>query len=551
MKKQLCLFAALCIFIGGAFANETDNNGNGLTKLTAFIGEVYPPMNENGTIVGNKIKELSGFDVEQEYLVGDLKTKAGVMLASGDYPDFINARNEHYRFRAAGAFIPLEDLIEEHAPNLRKLIGDHWPLMFNKDGHIDTIPDLIPQGSTAPNRAGKGWWLQKAVLEDAGWPVVKTFEQFWTIIENYKAKYPEINGGATIGFQPLTHDWYKWYLLEGHTWLSGRADAMANIDKDANGDWVATPFYFTPEAKKYWKMLNEAYLKGLVNKEGFVATLDQYKETLATGRVLGIYDESWIIQEAQDYLKANDPDRVYVAMPVTFDGGKDQYHLPKALAAGMGTSISVNCKDPVAAIKWLDFLAREDIQKLTYWGVEGTDYLVNDEGRFYRNDTMHANFSDRNNDYYYPTWGGHYYSEHWPTADGTFTDGNSTRFGEQPEVFYDGLKEIDKEILDAYNIKNFTAFFTPPSDPDAVARVEYRPVYAYVPEVGTDAQIYEERWNEERAVLNVQLILAPEGEFETLWEEYKAANAKLDSKPYMDFITESIKAKVSKANAGN
>lgn len=547
MKKQFGLFMIICIIISGFTSCNKKTPPKEKIKLTAFIGEVYPAMNEEGTIVGDMITEMSGYEVEQEYLVGDLLTRAGVMLASGDYPDFINARNEHYRFRAAGAFIPLEDLILDHAPNLKKLIGDHWPLLFNKDGHIDTIPDFLPQGVRAPNRAEKGWWIQKAVLEDAGWPVVKTFEQFWDIIENYKAKHPTINKGPTIGFQPLTHDWFKWYLLEAFTELSGRADTMANVDRDEKGDWVTSPLYFTPEAKEYWKMMNTAYLKGLVNKEGFVSTLDQYKEMLTSGRVLGIYDEAWVFQEAQDYLKANDPERVFVAMPVTFDGGKDQYHKPPALTTSMGTSISVNCEDPVAAIKWLDFLAREEIQKLGYWGVEGRDYEVDDEGRFFRTPEQHELFSDRNNDYYYPQWGGLYYVEHWPSAVGTFSDGNSTNSGEQPEVFYDSLKEVDKEILDAYNVKNFTQFFTSPNNPDALQRVEYRPLYAFTPEAGSAPHLFQERWNEERAVYNVNLVLAPKGEFETLWKEYTDAYKKYNSQPYFDYLNESIKDKVSKS----
>lgn len=45
-----------------------------------------------------------------EFLVGDLRQKLGVMVAGGDYPDLITADT---KLVAAGAVIPLEDLIEQ------------------------------------------------------------------------------------------------------------------------------------------------------------------------------------------------------------------------------------------------------------------------------------------------------------------------------------------------------------------------------------------------------------------------------------------------------
>ena len=56
-------------------------------------------------------------------MVGDIEQKLGVMIAGGDYPDMITA---NAKFTAANAVIPLEDLIEEHAPNLKKHYGNVW-----------------------------------------------------------------------------------------------------------------------------------------------------------------------------------------------------------------------------------------------------------------------------------------------------------------------------------------------------------------------------------------------------------------------------------------
>ena len=47
---------------------------------------------------------------------------------------------------------------------------------------------------------------------------------------------------------------------------------------------------------------------------------------------------------------------------------------------GWGTGISIDCKDPVRAIKFLDFLASDEGQILNNWGIEGKHYYYDDEG---------------------------------------------------------------------------------------------------------------------------------------------------------------------------
>ncbi len=42
------------------------------------------------TRIGQILQEQTGVDLKIEYLVGDLDTKAGVMMAGGEYPDVIS-----------------------------------------------------------------------------------------------------------------------------------------------------------------------------------------------------------------------------------------------------------------------------------------------------------------------------------------------------------------------------------------------------------------------------------------------------------------------------
>ena len=45
------------------------------------------------------------------------------------------------------------------------------------------------------------FFVQKAVLEEAGYPQIHTVDEYFQIIEDYMAKHPEIDGVKTTGFE--------------------------------------------------------------------------------------------------------------------------------------------------------------------------------------------------------------------------------------------------------------------------------------------------------------------------------------------------------------
>lgn len=542
MKRQLIILLTLvCMGMTMFASNNSEKSGKDeLTTLSIFIGESMPDYPTAGTIVGDKVSELASVDYEFEFLVGELQTRTGIMLASGDYPDIINARGEQDRFLDAGALLPLNSLIEEYAPNLRKMIGDqYWEALKEEDGKIYIIPDLIPYGDTNYTDADKGWWIQKAVLKEAGWPEVRTFEQYWKLIEEYKANHPEINGETTIGFEPLTYDWYRDYLYTAGPLLAGMYSDNPIINK-VNGKWRVSPLDGTEHEYKYFKFMNEQYNKGLIDPEGFVADKDQYIAKIASGRVLGIFDEYWIMNEAQEILKDDNPDRIFVALPLTWDGGADQYHYAKALATGLGTSITTSCKDPVAAIKFLDTLATDEIQKLATWGVEGDHYSLDADGKFTKN-AEQVKQMDENGDWFYPVWGGKYFYEFLPSMDGTFDDGNATRYGMQPSVFKAGLRETQQEVLDAYSVDSFYQMFTPASN----ERAMYSPLWSISAVTGTKEDLVSTKIYDLRTKYCALAITAEPGKFQDVWDEWMSQLTEEELKIQTNFYQQAINKRLA------
>ncbi len=541
MKKILVVLVALSVVTGTTlFANGKKEAKNEKTTLSIFIGEAMPDYPENGTIVGNRVSEIANVDFDFEFLVGELPTKTGIMLASGDYPDILNARGEQSKFYDAGVTIPLNDLINEHAPNLKKLIGDvYWEALKDKNGEIHIIPDLIPYGDTKYTDVDKGWWIQKAVLKEAGWPVVRKFEDYWKLIEDYKAKYPTINGEPTISFDPLTYDWYRDYLYTASPLLDGKYSDNPIIDK-VDGKWRVFPLDGNKGEYRYFKFMNEQFNKGLIDPEGFVADLDQYRAKIASGRVLGIYDEYWIMNASQEILKKEQPERIFVGLPLTWDGKKEQYNYAKGLAVGLGTSITTSCKDPVAAIKFLDTLAREDIMILGTWGEEGTNYTIGENGKFHMTKEQ-KDMWDENGDWFFPVLGAKYFYEFLPSADGTFDNGNPTRFGMQPSVFKQGLTDTEKEVLEAYKMGVFAEIFGQVDN----SRAFYAPLWSIAPQTGTDEDLVSSKIYDLRTKYCALAITAAPGTFEDLWKEWTSQISKEDLEIQRNFYQKAINERLA------
>jgi len=83
----------------------------------------------------------------------DYQTKKNLLLASGDLPDaFYNSGFSDLdivNYGEGGTIIPLEDLIDEHAPNLKKILEKRpeiKQLMTAPDGHIYSLPRAEEMG---------------------------------------------------------------------------------------------------------------------------------------------------------------------------------------------------------------------------------------------------------------------------------------------------------------------------------------------------------------------------------------------------------------------
>lgn len=512
---------------------ETDGNKIEPFEVSVFIGEAGQQPTPDNKIY-KKIKDELGATFNFEFLAGDINQKLGVMIAGSDYPDMMTGNT---KLTAAGAYIPLEDLIEEHAPNLKKHYEDYWNMMKDpNDGHIYILPNYgVFNGKLNSTwYSGPAFWIQKAVLEEFGYPKVKTLDEYFDLIAKYKEKYPTIDGSPTIGFEILNYDWRNWGLFNAPQHLIGHPNDGGVVVKDGTAEVFANKDY----AKQYYQKLNEMNAQGLIDKETFVQNYDQYLAKLSSGTVLGMFDQHWNFQNAENSLITQGKDeRTYVGLPLVYDESiKDHYRDRGPLNLNNGFGISVNAKDPVKILKLLDALIMEDWQKVLSWGIEGEDYIVNEEGRFMKTQEQRDAFTDG-------TWKLANKADAFfgfaPKIEGSFSDGNATDAAAQPEEYKAGLKEYDKKFLEAYGFDSYVDFFSEPPENE----VAY-PAWTIDLVEGSDAKVVNTKLNDLSTKYLPKAILAKPADFESAWSEYTAEIGKINIKAYEDRINEQIQWRI-------
>ncbi len=358
-----------------------------VTTLTFYSADgVEDPWTDP---VALKITELSGYKLDIDFPIDGDDQRIALMIASEEYPDMIYAKGGTPDLIDAGALLDLTDLIEEHGPNIKKLYGDNF-YRLKRSQEDPGIYTLGVGGVGATKYATDGpMQVQYDVLAKAGYPIVNTLEKYEQVIKDYIAANPTIvgpDGGTydTIGMSLSTADWH-WYITLSNPsgFVSGSPD---------NGQWIidentyeAVYKHAAPGQYEYYKWLNHMYDIGLLDKEFATQTHDDYLAKIATGAVLGVADASWDYSTAvASLISAGMYERGYAALPVGLtEDTKVALLQDQGYSGGWGVGITKACKDPVAAIKYLDWLCTDEAQVLIHWGIEGVNYKLDENGKRY------------------------------------------------------------------------------------------------------------------------------------------------------------------------
>lgn len=194
------LMLAGCQSGGSAGSGESGSGGKD-GKLTLKMArdsftDVHPASKD--LWMWKKYEEKTGIHIEWEEIPGESSAeRKNVMLASGKLPDAFYqtgfSSSELIKYGEQGLFLPLEDLIEQHAPNLKRWFEKNPEVkkaITMPDGHIYSLPYI---DTALPYRSIR-LYINKTWLDNLGLPVPKTTDELQAALKTFKEKDANGNG---------------------------------------------------------------------------------------------------------------------------------------------------------------------------------------------------------------------------------------------------------------------------------------------------------------------------------------------------------------------
>ncbi|PAV31680.1 hypothetical protein CIL05_00995 [Virgibacillus profundi] len=347
--------------------------------LDIFAGKA--PANSdnwNDIMIWDHYSDMTNINVNWELVPHtSLGEKRNLALASGTLPDVFYGAGltnlDLLKYGEQGIFIPLNDLIDNYAPNLKTILDDNPDIrkaITFPDGNIYSLPNIrSPQFLSM--LVGARPWINQEWLNELGMDIPESTEEFYQYLKKVKEEDPNGNGkadeipyGGNV-IDPLI----GW--LKGSFGLGNQGKHL--FDMDPNEDKLR----FIPVADEYKEMLeyvHKLYSENLIEQNIFSIDYNQYLSN-ASEELYGstvFYDPEEVFGIGESYEGA-------LAL-VGPDGEQAYVDVDHPVYTMGNLSITSENENPEATIRWLDYFYGDEGAKLFYMGVEGETYKENSDG---------------------------------------------------------------------------------------------------------------------------------------------------------------------------
>ncbi|CAM4137840.1 extracellular solute-binding protein [Paenibacillus alkaliterrae] len=347
-------------------------NGNVAATLADYSElKVYKKLEENtGTKVEFKHPSTDPAQAEEQF---------NLMIASGNYPDVIEkswlvSGKGPDALIEDGTLIRLNELIDQHAPNIKKYLSEHPEIekMIKTDsGNIYAFPFIRGDNELMVffGPIIRQDWLEKLNLEEPA-----TIEEWEKVLTAFRDGDP--NGNGKKDEIP--------YLLNYRNVRSGATNELI-------GAWgIAAQFYqvngkvmygeIQPEYKQFLETMQRWYKEKLIDPD-FAATDGKLQDAKVTGDQLGsLYTyNGGGLGKYTDLMKDKPGFKLIgVSHPSLVKGEISALGQVDKPYTGLGAAITKTSKNPEQIVKWLDWGYSEEGNMAFNFGIEGESYEMVD-----------------------------------------------------------------------------------------------------------------------------------------------------------------------------
>lgn len=399
-KRALALVCASMMLL-----TACGNNGGNSKKVSDFEFDGYPMKNVEkmtywvelptnlSILVDNmgktefakELKERTGVEVEYIHpAAGTAAQSLSLLMTSDEMPDMIESSWNSINGGAQkciddGVIIALNDYMEEYAPNLTKYLKEHPEIdkaIKTDDGIYYVFPFIRGEDKllVAAGPVYRRDWAKELGFDEAP----KTVDEIETLLKAYKKK--GVKNPLTLHPSLIGQFMNNFGVTDGFYYKDGKVTYGA-LEK---------------EYKTAVERLNKWYKEGLLdnnyvsNDAAAVKTQVLNGETAMTiaggGGDLGVWISSMeAMGKPFDMVGFTNTSLAEVGEKYAVNPISNNY-------PGYGSvAITTSCKNPAAAVAYLDYGFGEEGHDFYNFGIEGVSYTVQEDGKRVYTDLIQKN----------------------------------------------------------------------------------------------------------------------------------------------------------------
>ncbi|SDB03968.1 putative aldouronate transport system substrate-binding protein [Streptococcus henryi] len=304
-KSMLVLASALILTACGSKSNGAASPDYELKNISFPLEEkvtlkfmtgssTLAPKDPNNKLILQRLEEQTGVHIDWTNYQNDFAEKRNLDISSGDLPDAIHNDGasdvELMNWAKQGVIVPVEDLIDDYMPNLKKILDEnpeYRSLITAPDGHIYSFPwiEELGEGKESIHSVNDMAWINTEWLDKLGLTMPETTDDLIKVLEAFKTQDPNGNGKADeIPISFINDGGNEDFKVLFGSFGEGDNDDHIVVSNDGIVDFTAD----NESYKEAVKFMRSLYEKGLIDTEAFEQDWNSYVSK-GGDQVFGLY----------------------------------------------------------------------------------------------------------------------------------------------------------------------------------------------------------------------------------------------------------------------
>lgn len=359
-------------------------------KLTGLVHKSGQNISVNDMGWMDTAMENANVEIEwQEVTTDDWGSVRGPLLSSGDIPDIIigaHAINAPDVITFKGLFKDLTPYLDD-MPNVQRMFEEvpkSKVMATSEDGKIYGIPKYM----NFKPQVGSRQYINKQWLDALGLEIPETLEELTTVLKAFAEQDPNGNGEADeipFSFDNGEH-------IDGNLVPYNFMHSYGNIISSLNtgyyvDDGVVKNYFLEDEFKELAKLMHQWYKDGIIHSAAFTNDSSSYIANARGKEDVGEATYGFFIAWSRGDIVGEKLKDQYVAIP-PLKATADQTEQPlwgydKEGAYRYGAAlVSENCKNPEAAVRFIDALYDPEMSISIQFGEVGKLVEKNEDGSY-------------------------------------------------------------------------------------------------------------------------------------------------------------------------